>query len=1185
VTCPVCGADVPDGARFCPSCGADLGLRGDQRRVVTVLFADIVGFTTLSEHRDPEQVKGIVDGCFQRLVADIEEFGGRVDKIVGDAILALFGAPIAHEDDAERAVRTALRLHATVDDAAADLGLDLRLRVGVNTGEVLVGSLRAGGDYTAMGDVVNTAQRLQSAADPGEVLVGQATYLATRRVVTYRSVSAFAAKGREAPVSAWVAEGARLPPGHRSDRRRAPLVGRDDEVALLSHTLNMAIDRGRPALLLVLGDAGLGKSRLAEDVAESAQQCHGALVLPGRCVPYGEANVWWPVASAVQAACCVEPGDDQEVVTGKVRAAVAEALDGAGAGDGAVDRVVDGLLHLLGFDGILRGIDATRAREEVTGSLLAFTAALARRRPVVMVLSDLHWADEAVLDVVGGLLQATTRLPFAVLATARPALTERWSPPEGGHHSVVVHLDPLGRDAATQLLRCLAGDRLATLDDAVADELLDRASGNPFFLEELVSWLDESGSTHLPDTLRGLVAARLDGLTPSERHVLEDAAVLGSRGRVDWLATMQREAHGGDGAVLANLRALQAKELLAVEGESWEFHSELVREVAYGTMTKQRRAKVHAGIASWLEHEEYEHHEAVIDSIAHHYGRAAALSVDLGGASGTLDDTVARAVDWLRRAGKRAAQADTPRRAAMLFSEALTLLDAPAVAAPDEAADRGRGELLLARATAYRELREVAPARADAEAALALAEATGNERAAVAATIEVAEVALRSGTPDEAEGLLGAALARAGSAGDDKGRAAALRVRGFAALLRNDPEAAVASLEPALEIYTAQRDRLGRAWALQNLSWAHFIAGRIHDAEVLLHDSAALFAELGDRGGLGWAMALLAFTRFYSGYPEEAETMAEEVFGAAGEAGDRWALGMGQVLTASIRLWTGRAGSAVERARQALATFDAINDDYGRVQARLPLGRALVTAGRVDEGFAVLEQARASMLPSHSPRFTAFSATGLLSAAVQVGDRRRAAAALDVLPSHELSSDDLATAGAGEYLVSRALLELQQSRPAEALELLREVSRATGERAEVGYCGAVTALALAAAGRRDEAVAAARVVENDERSTYLDRLWAGLAAGAVSARQGDPAAVDEHFTQLCARVDATEDQVAQALARLGWAMARRAVGHADARQAAEEAEDRFSALGIDADGWTAVLRQAAGTQPAAPVPA
>jgi class 3 adenylate cyclase len=1184
--CPACRAAVPEGARFCPSCGHDLGLRGDERRVVTVLFADIVGFTSLSEHRDPEQVKGIVDRCFQRLVADIEEFGGRVDKIVGDGVLALFGAPIAHEDDAERAVRTALRLPVTLCDIAGDLGLEVRLRVGVNTGEVLVGALRAGGDYTAMGDVVNTAQRLQAAAEPGQVLVGQATYLATRRVVTYRSRGTIAAKGREEPVAAWVADGARLPPGHRADRRRAPLVGRDDEVALLSHTLNMAIDRGRPALLLVLGDAGLGKSRLVEDVADRARECHGALVLPGRCVPYGEANVWWPVASAVQAACGVVSGDGQDVVTGKVSAAVTEALDGADGGAGAVDRVVEGLLQLLGFD-VLRGLDATRARDEVTGSLLAFTSALARRCPVVMVLSDLHWADEAVLDVVGGLLQSTTRLPFVVLATARPALTTRWSPPEGPHHSVVVHLDPLGRDAAAQLLRSLAGDRLATLDDGVADELLDRASGNPFFLEELVSWLDGSGSSQLPDTLRALVAARLDALTPEERDVLEDAAVLGSRGRVAWLATMQREAHGRDTEVDASLRVLQAKELLAVAGDSWEFHSELVREVAYGMMTKQRRAKVHTGIATWLESEEYEHHEAVIDTIAHHYGRAAALSIEVGDSPATIADRVTRAVDWLGRAGKRAARADTPRRAALLFTEALMLLDTPAGVAPAkaEATVCDRGELLLARAAAHLELREFPPARTDAEAALALAEAGGDEPAAVAATIALAEVALWSGTPDEADALLNAALTRAGAAGDDKGRAAALRVRGFAALLRNDPEAAVASLEPALEIYTAQHDRLGKAWALQNLSWAHFIAGRVHDAEELLHASAGLFAELGDRGGLGWAMGLLAFTRFYLGYPEEAESMAEEVFGAAGEAGDRWAVGMGQALTATIRLWTGRAESAVERARQALATFDAIDDDYGRMQARLPLGRALVTAGHVEEGFAVLEQARATLLPSHSPRFTAFSAAGLLSAAVQVGDRQRAAAALDVLPSDDLSSDDLATAGAGEYLVSRALLQLQEACPEEALELLREVSRAAGERGAVGYCGAVTALALAVTGRGDEAHAAARVVEDDERSTYLDRLWSGLAAGAVDARRGDQAAVEERFAQLCGRVDDTEDRVAQALARLGWALAREAAGHAGAGQAAEVAADRFCALGIDADGWAVVLRQAVGLEPLAAVPA
>jgi class 3 adenylate cyclase/tetratricopeptide (TPR) repeat protein len=1182
VICPGCGADVPDGARFCPNCGTDLQARGDERRIVTVLFADLVGFTALSEDRDPEQVKRLVDRCFERLVVDIEAFGGRVDKIVGDAILAMFGAPIAHEDDAERAVRAALQFHRTFDDARADLGVDVRLRVGVNTGEVLVGSLRAGGDYTAMGDVVNTAQRLQSAAEPGQVLVGQATYLATRRVVTYRSIGTIVAKGRNAPVSAWVAEGARLPPGYRPDRHRAPLVGRDDEVALLSHALDLAVGQGRAALLLLVGDAGVGKSRVVEQVAEVARGCHDGVVLQGRCVPYGEANVWWPLAEAVRSGCNIEPGDDQDAAADKVRAVVTRFM---GSGDDT-DRVVEGLLHLLGFD-VLRVIDAARAREEATGALLTLAAAVARQRPLVIVLSDLHWADGAVLGVVEDLLERNARQPIVVLATARPGLAERWSPPEGGHHSVTVHVDPLDRDAATQVLELLAADKTVALDDTVVAALLDRAGGNPLFLEELVSWLEDSRSTDLPDTLRGLVAARLDGLTAQERLVLEDAAVLGSSGHVEWLATMHREAHGGDGAVRSVLGALQVKDLLALKGESWEFRSEVVREVTYSTMTKERRAAVHAGIAWWLEREERPHHDAVVDRIAYHYARSAALTAELGGSPGVPRDIAARAVRWLRSAGDRATQADTPRQAALLYSEALTALDSRLTdAAPgrDPAGDDDRIALLLARSAAYAELREVGPARADAEAALSLAEAAGDERSAVRASVAVAEAALRAGSSGEAEALLGLALARAEAAGDDEGRATALRVRGFAALLCNDPDTAIASLEPARELYAALGDRRGLAWALQNLSWAHFIAGRIDDAETLLHESAALFADLGDRGGLAWALGLMAFTRFHSGYPDEAEAMAEQVFSGAEAAGDRWAVGMGQVLTASIRLWTGRAESAIERAREALATFDAIDDDYGRVQARLPLGRALVTAGRVAEGFEALEQVRASLLPSHSPRFMEFSATGLLSAAVQVGDRDRAMAAVAVLPDQG-SSDDLATAGASEHLASRALLALQRGRPDEALDLLRELDRATGERSTVGYPGAVHALALAAAGRMDEALAAAQMVEGDDRSTYLDRSWAGIAAGAAAARGGRRADVDARFTELCAQVDATDDRIAQAVVRLGWAMALEVVGDAGASALLDEASDRFATLGIDPGGWAAVIRQAVGMTPAEPAPA
>ena len=246
VTCPSCHADVPAGARFCAECGQDLRLRGDERRIVTVLFADLVGYTALSETRDPEQVKNLIDGCFERLVADIDAFGGRVDKIIGDAIVALFGAPTAHEDDAERAVRAALRMQETL---AADLG---RARASTSAcgsastpARCWSGALRAGGDYTAMGDVVNTANRLQTAAQPGEVLVGPATFAATRRTVRYDALEPIDAKGREELVPAWRAEAAVAPPGYRPERNRARLVGREPELGLLCHSVENSIRNAR----------------------------------------------------------------------------------------------------------------------------------------------------------------------------------------------------------------------------------------------------------------------------------------------------------------------------------------------------------------------------------------------------------------------------------------------------------------------------------------------------------------------------------------------------------------------------------------------------------------------------------------------------------------------------------------------------------------------------------------------------------------------------------------------------------------------------------------------------------------------------------------------------------------------------------------------------------------------------
>src|SRR5437879_9754815 len=238
MTCPSCGNSLPERARFCPGCGQSIvtvGTRGDERRVVSVVFADLVGFTTLSEAMDPEQVKNLVDSCFERLAADITAFGGRVDKIVGDAIVALFGAPVAHEDDAERAVRAALQMQETVAGMGSGLSTDVLLRVGVNTGVVLVGAVRGGGDYTAMGDVVNVASRLQGLAEPGQVIVGPLTHAATQQVVQYEPLGPVQARGREEPVDAWVAQGCLARPGSRPHRAETPLVGRGAQLGLLAH--------------------------------------------------------------------------------------------------------------------------------------------------------------------------------------------------------------------------------------------------------------------------------------------------------------------------------------------------------------------------------------------------------------------------------------------------------------------------------------------------------------------------------------------------------------------------------------------------------------------------------------------------------------------------------------------------------------------------------------------------------------------------------------------------------------------------------------------------------------------------------------------------------------------------------------------------------------------------------------
>jgi class 3 adenylate cyclase/tetratricopeptide (TPR) repeat protein len=1175
MSCPSCGAAVGEGARFCASCGHALVSRSDERRIVTVVFADLVGFTTLSETLDPEQVKNLVDRCFQRLARDVTSFGGQVDKIVGDAIIALFGAPVAHEDDAERAVRTALRLQETVAAYRAETGAPVQLRIGVNTGEVLVGALRAGGDYTAMGDVVNTAQRLQTLAEPGSVVVGPACHAATREAIAYRALGAVDVKGRDEPVDAWVAVETLLPPGRRPRRWRAPFVGRDAELGVLRHAIDAAVTRRRSQLLLLIGEAGVGKSRLATEAADRARHEHDAEVLEGRCVPYGEANVWWPIAEALRQACGLLPDATLSYAEEQCAHAVAEALPAADAPE--VKRVVNGLLYLMGYEVPLREIEPQRAREEATRAVLAFLEGATASRPIVMVLSDLHWADPLILEVVATLVDRLCRQSFVLVATSRQAVTERWSVPTGRHNTVVVNLDPLDAPAAADLLDSLVD---TDVPDALRSVLLDRSGGNPFFLEELVSLVGDAGQADttglsdigalgdLPDTLRGLVAARLDGLDPAERGSLEDASVWGRRGPVQALEIMADEMRAIRDLEPV-LAGLSDKEILEVDGDHWAFRSDLIREVAYGTLTKADRARRHHGIAAYLASSVpncREAHERLVDMVAYHFGAAADLVVDLGPVHGVPPTVTESALDWLEEASRRAEVAQALPVADRLYSQAIRL-------APTEASAR-RADLLLGRAAVRAERRAIAEARSDIAEAHTLASELGDEMILARTLLVQGEVERDAGDLASALATLDRAAVSYRAIGDEQGAAKAMREIGMARIFLGENDDAEVAIRQALAASKQLGDRRGEAWALQHLAWISFVEGRTTEAESRLARSAETFTELGDTGGLGWALGLLAFVRFSQGDLTEAERLGEQVLVESRQRGDRWGEGMMLLLGCSVRLWSGRTAEAVDRAQSAHALFHAIGDPYGQAQSTAALGRSLVAVGRVGEGLAMLEDGLAHARSSGRSEDVRMLTISVAGASAAIGDPDRALLALD-----GASGVEMGTGGLLEMSVARGLAFLQLGRVAEAVVVLAAAAEGTAESPPAAYGEGSLALAQAVAGDDQRPLELARIVDADPRSTYLDRMIANLAVLLVGIRRRDPSALDAWRTVM-AEVEATGDELARALARLAEAAALDALGDPDAADRARQADAILADLGITADGWRRIIGLALDTEPA-----
>jgi class 3 adenylate cyclase/tetratricopeptide (TPR) repeat protein len=1132
-------------------------VRHDERRVATVLFADLVGFTRLSESADPEQVKNLVDRTFERLAADVVSYGGQVDKVLGDALVAIFGAPVAHEDDAERAVRAGLRMQERLDQLNLDGGLELQMRIGINTGEVLVGALRAGGDYTAMGDVVNTASRLQTIAQPGEVVVGPATYTATSRAVRYEPLGSLSVKGRAEAVDAWTAVSAIAPPGVRTARPETPLVGRDDEFIVLRASLTTAVTRRRTHFIMMVGEAGVGKTRLAAELGREAEEEHDARVLPGYCIPYGETDPWYPIGAMVAAACNVDLDDDLDVQRSAAHREVAATL--GGLTDAAeIGRIVEGLVALMGKAPQAEGVDPSRAREDSLRAGLAFFAALAGDRPLVLILSDLHWADSELLDFLPRLLQRLTGLPVVLLATARAEFAEEWSPPPGRHNVVNVHLDPLDDTDTDTLLAALLPDTPVEIRGA----LRDRSGGNPFFVEELAAMATDptgNGGTELPATLHGLIAARLDRLPPAEHTVLEDAAVIGMSGPIVLVETLA-SAHGVDART--SLSRLAAAGLLDVGDDEFAFRNELTREIAYGTLTKAERARRHGLLAKniAMEGERTGRIEEVMDRLAYHFNLAASLLTELGTHEGLPPEMAREAASFLSRAARRAELREDWKSAEKYLNHALPLVDSA------QRVERLGLHLLRARARA--EQRDTPGARHDLGVVDRLARELDDKRALAGAATVLGDVQYKEGDLGASTETLDRAVAQWRELGDTYGLAEALRFSGMTALFRAQRDKADAEIEEALTLFRAAHDLRGEAWALQNLAWLAFVEGEYTIAEARLETSAASFGEIGDWGGVSWALGLLAWVRFVQGRTEEARDLAVRMEQEARELGNRWAGAMMNVLLANISVWSGELASARDQARAALEVFQGLNDPWGELQAMSPLILGYALAAEREKAAALIDEIETvgyQVIDESMARFPGMVRVGL---AVMTGDERAlelAETLLGDLEGQRFIND--------EQRMLLGIAHLLHGDVDVALDLLhRARSLKLGAGSDVAIEVAYT-LALVAAGRIDEALEVAEACE-PALVTYLDRFRHGLARAFALARAGRAQESDLAIQAAIALVDGTDAVLDRALARIAAAALWGATGRGE--QANAEAFDLLEHSGIRPVGWERLFRIMAG---------
>jgi class 3 adenylate cyclase/tetratricopeptide (TPR) repeat protein len=673
VICPSCGRENPEGFRFCGYCAAPLapGLpAAEERKVVTVLFCDLVGFTARSDRADPEDVKATLRPFHTRLKREIEAFGGTLDKFIGDAALGVFGSPIAHEDDPERAVRAALAIQAAMAELnETEPTLKLAVRQGINTGEAVV-ALGTGPQIgeSVTGDVVNTASRLQSVASAGAIVVGEPTFRATRDVFLYQPLDPVSVKGKAEPLSIWKAVEARGRIGAGSVRASAtPFIGREDDLATLKRAYDRAVREASVRLLTILGEPGVGKSRLVSELSRHVDSLPDLVTWrSGRCLPYGEGITFWALGEIVKAQAGIMESDPPEEALAKLDAVIPEQEP---------DRewLKQRLSPLVGLEA------ATPAeRQEAFTAWRRFIESMASEGPAVLAFEDIHWADQAMLEFFEHVLGSSEGVPMLLVCTARPELRERYADwVAGAANAETITVSPLSSEQTARLISALLDE--VELPAETQALILERAGGNPLYAEEFVRMLRDRGllvgagaslrladvaDVPFPQSIQALIAARLDMLSPGSKAILQDASVLG---KVFWSGAVARMGEHGEAAMTDALHELSRRELIrpaiasSMEGEvEYSFWHALVRDVCYAQIPRASRAAKHRAAARWLEQAAGERVEDLAEVLAYHYIAALELA-EAAGQVQEARDLEAPALRFVVLAGDRALGLDVAR--------------------------------------------------------------------------------------------------------------------------------------------------------------------------------------------------------------------------------------------------------------------------------------------------------------------------------------------------------------------------------------------------------------------------------------------------------------------------------------------------------------------------------------------